>query len=271
VKITVSTSKVNSANAAAHKYFTTKSLGSLDDLAELTTSGVWSPCVWKAGERLMKNYQHCGLVALDFDGAVTLSDTKMMLEKLDLRFIITTTKSHQRVKRSGKRTLPAVDRFRVVCPAHQSFAPDVDQYRIQMKEIFKSHPGTDKACCDPARFYFPGKEIVAIRRWGKDYIIPEPIPQEVVVSERKQVAAYYDKFKQAGGAPGWVQRSLHDGPPVGERRPWLFKVSAALARCGWGDTQILNAVSRAPMDRTGISFKDFERHVRNGVERGRNG
>jgi hypothetical protein len=268
--ISISISKSKSKNAAYHKYFNTIEVSTLKKLVAVTSSTVWSPCRWQTDVRLMKNFAGCDIAALDFDGGVKLAAVAYKVDRLGITHVIMTTKSHQVEKRTGTKVYPPRDRFRLIMPLDQPMHTEIDRYKWQMAWLQWQYPGSDKACKDPARYYFPGTKLVQFRDNNRYLCLPTA-PSCDEIAERYRTSISHTRNQVAAGVyPRWLREFLNRGVPTGERRPTVFKAAACLCRCGIDPEKIEQLIKAAPIDRCGITEKDLMRHITNGIKTAKN-
>ena len=134
-------------------------VGTVKDLKTLSRAMLgasWSPCIWRGGQRLTKNFAGCEFLALDFDTPDFKLDQAINNIFCDMQHVIGTTRSHRKEK--GGIT---ADRFRVVIPFDTPIS-SVDEYAMNMRHVLRQYPSADRSCRDAARFFFPCQEIVSV-------------------------------------------------------------------------------------------------------------
>lgn len=125
----------------------------------------WSPSTFESKKdhdvprRDNQHFEKCGLLVLDIDNDATIEFA--LTEFKEYKHIIATTKSHG-IEKNGV----TCDRFRVILFLDRPIT-DVDQYYHNWQLAYDKWPFIDKACKDPARFYYPCKEVVSVNETGK--------------------------------------------------------------------------------------------------------
>ena len=262
LNLPISVSKVNSFHAKDHKYFDEKSISSLNQLARTTCANAWSPCVWTGGERKMENFIKCELLVLDFDtGRPTVKEMTTTLQAAGWAHVLTTTKSHQ-IAKSDK---PACDRYRLILPLRFSMETKPERFKWQMKQIMRQFPDADKACCDCARFYFPGRNIVSVR-FGRWFEMPTCPSDQWFRKRHERALRCMKNYKNKNALPPWLKRQIEEGIHPGNRCAKAYKLSAALTRFEYDRTQIEHIIMNAISDMGGLSQRELRRHIRNGTK-----
>ncbi len=135
------------------------------DLKEEITKRSWSPFTFtdcpveRKPHRRADNFKGTSFLAFDIDEGLTINEAKEILK--GTKFMIATTKSHQKLKVSGITTKPACDRFRIIVLINTN---------ITSKGVYKATWGhysqllghVDQQCKDVARFYFKSEKVVYI-------------------------------------------------------------------------------------------------------------
>lgn len=268
-KIYVSCSKSTKLSGAYHRHFFPVELKSLNQLAELMNERVWSPIVWKDGLRLKQNFLSCHFIALDFDdGRMSLKDTQTLCDSLGYSYILGTSKSHQKEKKTdGGTILPACDRFRLVLVSDQGVSSR-EVYEYNMYQAMNLWP-CDPSCKDGARFFYGSPNIVTVKAGGKK--IPwAKIPHELTEAALKERQnAELAHYKEEGELPRWIINALKHGGPAGGRHKMCYRLGATMVRLGYREEQIIGLVMKSPL--RDIGQTDVERAVANGAERATRG
>ena len=217
-------------------------------IARLIATYVWSPNQWlDGGRRRQSSWTRAQYCVLDFDdGAVTLDQAKRMFA--DCWHILGTTRSHQRPKGS----MPACDRFRAVLRFERPIE-DLAEFRTS-QAFWVRRFGSDEACVDGARFYWPCLSIVSTQPEGDslEVIAPLPRPQRDYTLTRKVKMI-----------PRYLHPVLMKGPQEGERNSVCFRLGAELTRCGFDADRVLQIVESAPIS---LSLEEIRRAVSNGIK-----
>lgn len=247
------------ANINRHDYYKAGWLGkhapSAAELADLITKGCWSPCLWRGGVRLEKNFKLATWLALDFDENVTLADAKHKFE--GYLHVIGTTAHHQ-IPKGDK---PPCDRFRVVLRFLETCRFLAD-YEETVRKMVRIH-SADRACIDGARKFKPCKKIVSIKYYGKGL---HPVDGDKAV-ERRNAAINrkinLENARYGKSIPLSVHNKLRFGA-VGSRNSACYGIGKDLSRRGFGENEIVEIImgSNIPL-RTGD--KNIENEVREAV------
>lgn len=260
----ISLSKSGSPNPNQHRHFYTLKISSMAHLAEVMLHRTWSPIVWKDGVRLKDNFLEASYAALDFDdGRLTINDALKLCEISGTAFVLGTSKSHQKEKTTPQgKTLPAVDRFRLVFKM-KSATTNKDVYEYTMKELMDLYT-CDPSCKDAARFFYGCKEIVAARE-GIELDWSKP-PKDQLQGEAltKYMHEKYQSYTK-GTIPMWVQSALRFGRGEGQRHKTCYMIGATLIHCGFTEKEIIAMCAKSPL--SDIGLHEIERAVLNGAER----
>lgn len=264
----LSVSRSRSKEPRFHTRFAPVAPRSIEELATLITTEIWSPIQFTGNERKRDNFQRSRIVALDFDdGETTVAEAKEFCLDLKLSHVIGTTKSHQKKKVSPSgRALPAVDRFRMLFIA-DSWCADRELYEWNMQDAVEAW-GADPSCKDAARFFWPCAEVVSFGTGEKWQWLPLPsdhVPEkERIRRQREKLAA----FRDAGGIlPRWIRNFLDGTETVeaGERHKTCYKLGAQMTLCGWDEDRIFQSLMKTPLSEIGAS--DVRRAIANGARR----
>jgi hypothetical protein len=260
----LSVSKKSGFAAHRHKDFETKTFGSVNELARIISSEVWSPIVFKGGVRASANFVLSTLIALDFDsGKYTLHDALTDVRTFGLFHVLGTTKSHQKQKitKAGK-VEPPCDRFRLILLGPEC-VHDGELYTYNMREYMELFPDADKSCKDAARFFFPCAEIVSAGDGRCAPWIPLPpdyVPMKELRAKKRAELANYP----VGVYPAWMRQLLERGAPPGERHKTCYKLGAYMSGMGYDTSTIVRLCMAGPLRDIGLS--DVRRAVENGVK-----
>ena len=266
-QILVSASKSTKLSGAYHRHFYSVPLKNLDQLAELMLAKAWSPITWKDGLRLSQNFTSAQFIALDFDdGRLTLSRAKELLDEMGVSYILGTSKSHQKEKRSASGVVtPPCDRFRLVMMAKCAVTTK-DTYEYNMRLSMDVWP-CDPSCKDAARFFYPCRDIVSVKRGTKIEIceVPEELNRESLIARQRE----RDKRHiENDTLPAWIEAALAHGCDEGGRHTLCYRIGANLWRLGYTEEKIVGLIMQGPLKNIGKA--DVERAVCNGAERARN-
>jgi len=215
-------------------------------LSQVITSKVWSPISFKKGERAGANYEWSDWCVLDVDNTMTTDEA--LIEFDGYRFMIATSKSNR----------PSYNSFKICIPWERRIT-DANTYTYNLTRLI-NRLGTDAACKDAARFYWPCREIHTVKLTGKSMEISKP-PKKVYS------AVYSDKAK---GLPRWLERKLRELVAIGGRHNRLFSLGCDLGRMGFEELEAFEVIIKY-WNQEGARFGDDEirRQVENGVRKGR--
>lgn len=217
-----------------------------DQVPGIMTEWCWSPVQWTGGIRHQKHFNRAFFIALDFDdGEMSLAEA--INTWCDCIHVIGTTRSHQ----VAKKEAPACDRFRVLLKLDR-VVEDVESYRATVSHYVRIY-GSDRACVDGARFFFPCKTIASLSAEGYTQEVLPPKPRVV------KDYSFYREFKSV---PRWIQGVLKFGVPIGQRNSMCFKIGKHLYLCGFDPREIIIMIHQSPID---IDITEIERAVKNGV------
>jgi hypothetical protein len=185
---------------------------SLLDLARLICLQPWAPAIYRGGVRRESHFIQSRLIVLDYDDGLTLEQAMQKFARY--RYIIGTTKSHQ--KQKGDK--PPCDRFRVVL----FFMHNVYSLQVYKENYAKyvEHAGSDAACKDGARFFFPCVEIIAC---NEGYSIPylvsptarrTTIRKDLVRNDKEQIVA------NKTGSEHHIPKKEYHAPTGKSKRKW---------------------------------------------------
>jgi len=233
------------------------------------TNYVWSPIQWKNGIRKEGHFIQAKFCVLDFDGELSL-DSAVNDVFVDCSYLIGTTKSHG-INKGGH----VADRFRVIIPFAEVIT-DIFSYKATMRKYVNLF-GSDEACVDGARYFFPCKKIL------HEQILSPSDNLEIVKVDKPEQRRPYNHFGRK--LPSWIMEILkHSDPQIfaanGSRNDLVFRVSAGLAGCGIAnESLIFNYISNskipsACVDRkTGrtknkMPDKEIISAIKSGIKRG---
>jgi hypothetical protein len=217
----ISRSKSDSDLLSNHTQFSTCTIKTLRDMAEVATKKVWSPIIWKDGARNTKNYLFSDYCVLDFDSSMQLPEAYDSFK--DYQCFIATTVSHQK-RKNGHIS----DRFRVVIPWEKRI-DDVNLYRANMENLI-NHYESDEACKDGGRLYKPSPKIVFVNEGD---LMP------VKNIKLKEYADNVIPMAPPKIMPGWLQDKINRGVCGNEGRNAAgFKIAADLYRHGYSENEV---------------------------------
>lgn len=141
-------------------------------LAVCVQKFVWSGCAWRGGVRASAHFIASGWCVMDFeDPEYTLAQAVKAF--CDCRHVIGTTKSHGTDK--GGRYGRPIDCFRVAIPWEHTITNRAE-YEHNMACAAATYP-MDRAARDPARLFYPCREVVSVSTEGYAFeVVPAPPP-----------------------------------------------------------------------------------------------
>lgn len=224
-------------------------------ISRIICKKTWSPCLFKDGKRTERNFVAANFAALDFDSPETpLADIHRRI--CDMTHILGTTKSHQKEKNGV-----ICDRFRLLLKFEKPIE-NIFTYRKTMKKLI-DHYGSDKACVDGARFFWPCKEILSIEECGYlQEVYDSSQDENKIIIEEKQRKIDNDKNNLISSYTlNIINNGLRFVPKkTGEKDNSksciLFRAALELARKNWPQEKIETILFRK------ISFeelKEFDR------------
>ncbi len=220
----------------------------LQELEYYICNYVWSPCVWKDGIRLKKNFESAALVALDFDEGVSILQAYDDFEQF--AYILAPTKSHQQWKGDKE----PCDRFRVILPV-PAFT-ELKTYEKTMHKIIKSFGG-DPAAKDGARFFFPCIGVDFSQECGDTLNVYAQVESESVLKLKE-----IETPKKNYAAKAYLQDFHTRGAfEQGSRNQTVFKIACELCRQGLDEEQIYGYV----IDKTDMEPERTRRTIQSAI------
>ena len=213
-------------------------------MAEIALSHAWSPIIFKDGIRRGSHFLKANWLVLDFDdGKFTLEQAAH--EFKDMWHWIGTTWSHT----------PEKHKFRVALKWTMTIE-DAEQYTQNVAYALKYYPA-DKQCKDPARYFFPSKELISCSTGAQadvwDKVVERPRPVEIDVAKSRVM-------------PVKIAARLSEKWLEGDRNRTTFIVAKEMLKRGFTKDEIiarvceLNDFGRAEIVTTVVSA---ERNLRN--------
>lgn len=223
-------------------------------ISEIMMRYVWSPCVWKQGDRRETNFVAADYCVLDFDDPDTPLEQAVKNVFCDMAHVIGTTKSHQKEKHGV-----VCDRYRVLIPFTRMIT-QLGEYKATMRQVVTQY-GSDQACKDGARYLFPCTRIVSIQ--------PEGERQEITAAETVVQPTAYHHYGQR--VPSWIMDLLKHGVKAGEsRNEACYRVAAGLAACGMDDVEeICKLITRSKIPNEFATPGEIHGAVSRGTARGK--
>jgi hypothetical protein len=262
----ISVSKSTLIKGYAHTHFYPLEVASMAHLAEVMLNKVWSPCIWREGYRLKNNFEAAHYIALDFDdGRLTLDQARARAIASGKAFILGTSKSHQKEKKTdGGQVLPACDRFRLVYAAEADTPITKEIYEYNMAQVMELYP-CDPSCKDAGRFFYGCKEIVDVREGEKFEWAPVPEHLLTGTNRTRKQHERWAVYRERKLLPPWVQSALAFGSPEGGRHQLCYKLGCVMIHFGYSEEEIVGLIMKSPLAK--IGKEDVERAVANGSEK----
>lgn len=228
-----------------HKGWRGKVAPTAGEIAQIITKYVSSNCLWANGVRNAKNFRVAEWLGLDFDDGLTLEDAKLKFH--DFLHVIGTTKSHQKEK-NGERC----DRFRVFLRLEQQ-CKSAEDYEETARYWVRRY-GADRACVDAARFFFPCKEIVVCKYFGKvikvrDAQEARQKKAEAIQKRNEKLNKYYAPSKTMTGK---VQSWLKHGCAEGMRNKVSYMVAREMKKTGFSESEAVHQIMASPIPGCGV-------------------
>lgn len=224
----VSRSKSASDRLSSHTKFSNHTIKTLRDIADIATKSVWSPIVWRNGERKSENFLFSDYCVLDFDSSMQLPEAYDAFK--DFQCFIATTASHQK-RKNGHIS----DRFRVIIPWEKRIE-SLNLFRGNMQKLIADYEA-DEACKDGGRLYKASPVIVFVNEG------------ETMPVEDLQVKEYRDNvipLEPPKIMPGWLQDKINRGVCGNEGRNAAgFKIAASMFRQGYSETEVFFGLKRS--------------------------
>lgn len=150
--------------AAYAQFVTDTEEVTFETLKQFILSESWSPSIFTekmADNGMLKrhrsnqDFEGAKIFAVDIDEGLSLQEAIVKVKSLGYQAMIGTTRNHGKEK-NGK---PACDRYRIIFLLDAVIQKE-NEYRAVFKTLQSIFPMCDKSCKDPARFFYPCKEIV---------------------------------------------------------------------------------------------------------------
>ena len=208
---------------------------SAGEVATIITKYVASNCLWANGVRLKENFRCAEWLGLDVDDGMTLEEGKKIFEPY--LHVIGTTKSHQ-IQKSGK----VRDRYRVFLKFGQT-CRDKDDYEETARQWSRKYK-TDTACVDAARFFFPCKEIVVCKYYGK---IVHAVDAKEITRKRREAIERKNRrlathYRESKALPGWANSMLRHGCDYNKRDITIYKLAKDAKKVGYSEQEIFDII-----------------------------
>lgn len=203
-----------------HKLFKSAKIRDVKSAKDVITKMIWSPIVWKNGERKSENFIFSDYCALDFDDGISIDEAVGIFK--DYRCIIATTQNHRKIKKDIY-----ADRFRVVVPWVSRIVCRF-QYAQNMERLVLQY-GADSTCKDAGRLFKPSPGI---------YFTNDN--EKMEVEPLQTVAEYKSSYRAGDVDPVWLQQEIargSDGHPG--RNSAAFRLAAKIFKCGRSDVEVL--------------------------------
>ena len=231
-KYCVSVSKEKTTDPKYQKKFDRFRFDTMEELAGVITSSVWSPIIWEPSTRVGRNFYGSQFSVEDHDDPGYPLE-QCLRDKCDMIHVIGTTRNHQKEKNGV-----TCDRFRVVVPFTNPIK-DPALFRYNMERIVDRY-GSDSSCVDLARFYYPCTQIVSV--CGEGYtedVVPSPLNPETPKVEVSPPSLSRQDL------PAWLFSCLRLGLDAGQRNSTMFTIGLTLRQCGYSLGEIADIVEKS--------------------------
>ena len=239
--LTYSVSKQNSLNEFV------ATTGDLQGFLTTICSTIWSPSIYKDDRRSIANFKESFLLVYDIDEGMDILDAVRLLQKSEFAFVVATTKSHQ-VEKGGL----TADRFRVILGLSEPIT-DGRVYRHALRavaELVGLLDVVDTSCLEPARMYYPCKEIY--REGVGNRVTPEDYPPlETLVAPPANNLTFLPSLEPSLEPKGLLSRStlefLHFGAVPGTRHKKLVKALMDLKQNNYTEDEAREVLNNGTM------------------------
>jgi len=206
---------------------------SFTELHDLACNTAWSPALVKDNRRSSDNFEQCQVIALDFDGELSLVDTMTRLEEEKLSYSLTFSKSHQ-IEKNGT----IADRFRVIIPLEKTIKTGAT-FLATWKKLHSIFPEIDAQCKDAARFFFASKAPHKLVIDGAPF--PVFTQEETAPIKNASVTHSKSSTEKAQIGPGvlFFLRNCHTGIPGG----FNTALMVAAKECARGNMNKVDALN----------------------------
>lgn len=214
---------------------TTEDVLNLKQLARHICDYDWSPGIYKNGYRNLLNFERMDVIALDFDGGITIKEIKPKL--VGFSHIIGTSRNHRKEKKKKSGNIAsACDRFRVVFMLSKPIKTD-SEYKATFEWLKQQFPEADPQCKDASRFFYKCKKIIRIRLKGRS-IDPVKAPEPSSISSNALQDIKNDSNDDSKGILSkQTLNFIALGAPDGEWNGALFKAANDLMEQGYTEEE----------------------------------
>lgn len=155
--------KINTGFEVAH----------FDTLAELKSIVTFdhAPAIFDQGIRHGDNVITCDTIIMDVDNTeydISIDEFSSIFS--GSMYWITTSKSHQKEKISGKQVCPPRDRYHVIFSVMRPVTKS--EYKIMATSLIEKYPFFDSSCSDASRFLFGNQDVEVFFHDGLSMDIP---------------------------------------------------------------------------------------------------
>jgi hypothetical protein len=232
--------------------------GGIGTIAETIKHLPWSPCVWHGGRRRADHFMLCDYLALDFDDGEMTLDNAVENCFCDINHVIGTTKSHRREKNGF-----IADRFRVVLALPRRITDAAEYSKIARHYV--GIYGSDKACTDTARFFWPCNTIASVVTDADTLEIDEVLAEPAIDASIKKTGNGSTSTLMAA----WAVKILREGVSQNANGA-VYRVSAHAAERGWSlDSTIAAVLNSTALTGKINDLEEVKRVTANGWKRGR--
>ncbi len=230
---------------------------------------LFSPAKFKPAHRLKENVTELSLLVLDYDHGITIDEALMMWQPLQVKLLLYTTHSHQRITDDHPQ---AEDRFRIIIPLKEPIPADEYPGLFQWATIVSAGK-CDASCKDASRMhYFPAKASknapFEFRHLAGELLDWRAIALSDKTTQPATKKAIQSRY--AGAAlNGEVSRVL--SAPQGERNNSLNKAAYYLGQLVGGgmlnQAEVTEALANAALQ-TGLDESETKATINSGLAAG---
>lgn len=226
-------------------------VNTLTELADRKLASNITPGIFKNNKREIASFLQADILVLDFDGTMSIEAAKVIFDSYDFQYVIAPSRSHKE-----KAGLICSDRFHVLIPFEHRIE-DPKTYYATYREAQRLFPQSDPQCKDPARYYYPSKEIAFIKEVGKRFPVIEPLDpiKPLIVSEVPKKALRSETMD-------FLLRGCNEG----SRNGALFKAATDAREKGWSLDEFLELLDESQARLNIWTDIEFDNEVNKTVE-----
>lgn len=222
-----------------------------NSLMDIASTKSYSLSIFRDNIRQIKNFISTEAIGLDIDNDDDVNMSLLEAQEIfdSYKHIIMTTKSHQKSEKNGK-PIKKTDRFRVILFLSQPIT-DPKVFQATWHTLKNLYPAIDKACKDPARFWFASPQVVSYRALGK-LIDPTPVKDEGVERVSKPLApSIFLDMLGKGAISVRTKEFLKNGAPDGQWNHELFASAKDIQQQGYSREEAIQLLEQATLNYQG--------------------